>query len=129
MTGGHWIALSRISGGLPALFLLVDAGAKILQLTPYVEGSARLGFGPSTLVPLGLIEGICTLIYLVPRTAVLGAVLLTGFLGGAVAAHLRQGDPVFSLVFPFLMGSMLWGGLWLRSENLRALIPFRTVSR
>lgn len=89
---------------------------------PVVEAFQHLGIPPGLAVPLGIVELVCIAIYVFPRTSVLGAVLLTGYLGGAVASHLRVGDPVFSTVFPVLIGVLLWGGLYLRDPRLRILI-------
>lgn len=115
----------RILSGLPVLFLVFDGTIKLLNVQPVAEASQLLG------LPLGLAPGIgvlllaCLAVYLVPRTAVLGAILLTGYLGGALSLQLRIGAPVFSLVFPVILGVMLWGGLFLRDAQLRTLIPLR----
>ena len=77
-------------------------------------------------LPLGIVLLSCTVLYLVPRTAVLGAILLTGYLGGAVATHVRVGEGLFPVLFPVIMGLLVWGGLWLRDERVRALAPLRT---
>jgi len=117
----------RVLSALPALFLLVDAVAKFLKPAPVVEGTLKLGYAESSIVPLGAVLLVCTLLYLAPRTSVLGAILLTGYLGGAVATHLRVGDPLFThTLFPVYFGVMLWGGLFLRDPRLRALIPLRS---
>ena len=108
---------------LPALFLLVDAVAKLFKPAPVVEGTVKMGFSESVIVPLGIVLLVCTLLYLIPRTAVLGAILLTGYLGGAVATHVHVGDTLFSILFPVLFGCLLWGGLYLRDARLRALLP------
>ncbi|HEY1558747.1 MAG TPA: DoxX family protein [Kofleriaceae bacterium] len=105
---------------LAVLFLLVDALGKILQLAPYVEGTVRVGYSPSVLVPLGIVLAACTILYAVPRTAVLGAVLLTGYLGGATATHVRIGEP---FVMPIVVGVIVWGCLYVRDARLRALLP------
>lgn len=115
-----WIG--RILSGLVVLFLAFDAAIKLLEVPAAVEATAKIGFPPGTLFTLGVIQLICLIVYLVPRTAVLGAVLWTGYLGGAVATHLRTGGPAFSLVFPFLVAALLWGGLWLRDRRTRAVL-------
>jgi DoxX-like family len=116
----------RIVGGLAALFLLVDALAKFAKPQAVIEGTVQLGYQESIIVPLGVILLLCTLLYAVPRTAVLGAVLLTGYLGGAVATHARVGDPLFThTLFPVYFGMLLWAGLWLRDDGLRRLLPLR----
>ena len=109
--------------GLVALFLLVDGGARLAGFAPYVEGLTKFGY-PAGLAPwVGLTLLICTLLYVVPRTTILGAILMTGYLGGAVATQLRVGDPWF--LFPVIMGVMAWGGLWLRDPELQEWIPVR----
>ena len=116
---------SRIMGGLPALFLLVDGTMKLFKPAVVVEASAQLGYPESTLVGIGIALLVSTLLYVVPRTSMLGAILLTGYLGGAVATHVRVGGPAFNIVFPVIFGSLLWGGLWLRDRRIEALIPLR----
>lgn len=114
-----WTA--RILGSLLVLFLLVDAIGKILRLTPYVEGTAKVGYSDGVVAPLGFVLLACTLLYVIPRTAVLGAILLTGYLGGAVATHVRMDQPY---VFPIVFGAIAWGCLYLRDARVRALFPF-----
>jgi hypothetical protein len=116
----------RIMSGLPALFLLIDAVGKLLRPAPVVEGTVQLGYPESVILGLGIVLLICTILYLIPRTAILGAILLTGYLGGAVATHVRVGSPLFShILFPVYVAVLVWGGLFLREERLRALIPLR----
>ncbi|MCI0405524.1 MAG: DoxX family protein [candidate division Zixibacteria bacterium] len=116
----------RIISALPALFLLADSMGKFVQPAAVVEGTVRLGYSASIILPLGILLFACTVLYLIPRTSVLGAILLTGYLGGAVATHARIGDPVFShILFPVYLGVMVWGGLFLRDARLPALIPLR----
>lgn len=119
---------SRVSGralsGVLAALLLADGVAKLFKPGPVLEGTVRLGYSESVIVPLGIVLTLCTLLYLVPRTAVLGAILLTGYLGGAVATHVRAGGGWFEILFPVAMGLLLWFGLWLRDARLRALAPF-----
>jgi hypothetical protein len=111
---------------LPALFLLMDSVGKFIRPAPVVEGTIRLGYSAGVLLPLGAVLLACTVLYLIPRTSVLGAILLTGFLGGAVATHLRVGDPLLThILFPVYVGVLLWGGLYLRDDRVRALIPWR----
>jgi len=111
----------RFVSGFAALFIVVDAIGKLLRLSPYVNGTADLGYPPDLVVTLGIIELACVLVYLVPRTAPLGVVLLTGYLGGAVATHVRHVDPLFTHVLaPVYFAAMLWGGLALRDARLRA---------
>jgi hypothetical protein len=113
--------------GLAIAFLLMDATMNVLALPVVLEASAPLGFAGSDMArSLGTILLICTLFYMAPRTAVLGAILLTGYLGGAVATHVRVGSPLFThTLFGVYLGVMLWGGLYLRDSRLRALLPLR----
>jgi len=114
----------RIITGLTVLFLIFDATVKVLKLPVAVEGTVRLGYPARLVVAIGLVELICLATYLFPRTAVLGAVLLTGYLGGATATQVRLEDPWF--FFPVVIGVLVWGGLFLRDERLHALIPLRS---
>jgi len=122
--GSLWTG--RIMTGLPALFLLIDAVGKLVKPAPVVEGTVQLGYPESVLLGLGIVLLACTILYLIPQTAVLGAILLTGYLGGAVATHVRVGSPLFShILFAVYVAVLIWGGLYLRDERLRALIPLR----
>jgi DoxX-like family len=115
----------RIMSVLPALFLFLDGIMKLVKPVVVVEATVQLGYPESVILGLGIVLLTCTVLYLIPRTAVLGAILLTGYLGGAVATHVRVGNPLFSIIFPIIIGAMLWGGLYLRDEQLRSLIPWR----
>jgi hypothetical protein len=116
----------HIISGLVILFLLFDGAIKLVPLAPVTESLAQLGYSVSLARGLGILTLACTILYAVPRTAVLGAILLTGLLGGAIAAHLRVGSPVFShLLFGAYLGLMVWGGLFLRDDRVRALLPLR----
>jgi hypothetical protein len=113
----------RILTGLSGAFLLVDSGGKLAQLQPVMEGSVSLGYPPSVVFGLGVVLMACTLLYLVPRTAAVGAVLLTGYLGGAIATHVRVGNPLFShTLFPIYVAILIWGGLYLRDARLRTAL-------
>jgi hypothetical protein len=112
----------RIMSALPVLMLLMSAVMKFLKPPPVVEGFAHLGLPESLAIGLGVLELACTVVYVIPRTAVLGAILLTGYLGGAILTHLRVGD---QFIGPILFGVLIWGGLYLRDRRLRALIPLR----
>jgi hypothetical protein len=112
----------RILSALPVLFLLLDGVMKVVKPKFVVEATVQLGYPESVIVALGLVLVACTILYLIPRTAVLGAILLTGYLGGAVATHVRVGGPLFSILMPVILGAMLWGGLYLRDERVRSLI-------
>ena len=118
-----WVG--RIIGALAILFLLFDAVIKVLQLAPAVESFAQLGYPVGLTLGIGVLELACLAVYALPRTAPLGALLLTGYLGGAVATHVRAGSPLFSVVFPLIIGALLWGGLYLRDRRLRAFLPPR----
>jgi hypothetical protein len=114
----------RIVSALPVLFLLFDGTIHIMRIPAVVAGFAQAGFPISTAVPLGIIEIICIILYVIPRTSVLGAILLTGYLGGAVAVNVRQQLPMLGYVLaPVYVAVFLWGGLWLRDDRIRALIP------
>ncbi len=116
-TAKTWTA--RILGSLLVLFLLFDGAGKALQFAPYVEGTVRVGYPASCVVPLGIVLLVCTILYVVPRTAVLGAILLTGYLGGATATHVRMGEP---FLFPVVFGVLLWACLYVRDERVRTLL-------
>jgi len=113
----------RILSGLPAVFLLVDGAMKLFKPPVVVESTLQLGYPESAIIGIGIVLLICTILYLTPRTAVLGAVLLTGYLGGAVATHVRVSGSVFNTVFPVVIACMLWGGLALRNQNIGRLLP------
>jgi hypothetical protein len=113
--------------GLVAAFLTFDTVMKLLQLAPAVQGTTELGYPAGTVVAIGAIELVCLVLYLVPRTSVLGALVLTGYLGGAIATHVRVGSPLPThTLFPIYVALMVWGGLYLRESRLRELLPFRT---
>jgi hypothetical protein len=117
----------RVVSGLVIVFLLFDGAIKLVPWPVVTETMDRMGYGSSETLArsLGLITLVCTVLYAVPPTSILGAILLTGYLGGAVASHVRIGSPLFShVLFGFYLGLMVWGGLWLRDRNLRALMPF-----
>jgi hypothetical protein len=118
-----------IMSALPSLFLLVDGVMKLLKPAIVTETTVQLGYPESVILGLGIVLLACTLLYLIPRSAVLGAILLTGYLGGAVATHVRVSAGLFEILFPVIFGALLWGGLFLRDERLRELIPLRTQLR
>lgn len=121
---GVWAG--RIVSWLPGLFLLLDGVAKLFKPAPVIEGTVKLGYSESVIIPLGIVVIVCTVLYLIPRTAVLGAILLTGYLGGAVATHVRAADGIFPVVFAVTFGALLWLGLYLRDARLRELVPLRS---
>lgn len=113
----------RVLSGLAAAFLGVNAVVGLLALPPAVEGTRALGFDPAVLLPFALIQLACLALYLVPRTAPLGAVLWTGWLGGAIATHVRMGAPMLThTLFPLYVAVPLWLGLWLRDPRVRAAL-------
>ncbi len=115
----------RIISALPALFLLMDGVMKLVKPAPVVEATVRLGYPESVILGLGIVLTVCTILYVIPATSVLGAILLTGYLGGAAATHVRVGGGLFPIVFPIAFGVLIWLGLYLRNERLRELIPLR----
>lgn len=115
----------RVLTTLSVLFLLFDAAGKFMMPIQVVEACRRLGFPVSLSPTLGVLLTLSTLLYAIPRTAVLGAVLLTGYLGGAVAIQMRAGSPTFETVFPVIFGMLIWGGIYLRDGRLRRLFPLR----
>jgi hypothetical protein len=116
----------RILSILAILFLLFDGIMKLIRPLPVTQAMTQLGFPQNLSVPIGIILLICTALYAIPSTSVFGAVLLTGYLGGAVVIQLRVGKPLFSTVFPILFGVLVWAGVYLLEPRLRALIPVRT---
>ena len=112
----------RILSTLPVLMLLFSAVMKFVQPPGFAEGMAKLGIPENLALGFGLLELACVILYIIPRTAVLGAILLTGYLGGAIATHVRIGEPFLPVI---LMGVLIWGGLFLRDPRLRALMPLR----
>lgn len=116
-----WIG--RILSSIPILLMLFAAGTKLLKTASVVEGFAKSGYPENLIVTIGLIELACTVLYAIPRTAVLGAILMTGLLGGAIDANVRLESPAF--ILPLILGIFVWGGLFFRDERLRALLPMR----
>ena len=116
----------RVLSGLAIAFLVFDCIVKLMQSPMAIEPTVQLGYRAEHVFVIGAIELVCLVLYAFPRTAVLGAMLLTGYLGGAVATNLRAGTPAFNIVFPFIIGAMVWGGLLLREKRLLALMPIRT---
>jgi DoxX-like family len=116
----------RIMSALPALFLLVDGAMKLMKPAVVVQATVQLGYPEGVILGLGIVLLASTILYLVPLTSVLGAILVTGYLGGAVATHVRVGDGLFPIFFPVILSVLLWGGLVLRDGRLRTLLPLRT---
>lgn len=113
----------RIASALPVLMLLLSGVMKLVKSAPVVEGFAHLGYAENLALGIGIVEIICTIVYVVPRTSVLGAILLTGYLGGATATHVRVSESFFT---PVILGVLVWGGLFLRDARLRVLLPLRS---
>jgi len=121
----RWIGW--ILSGLAVLFLLFDSVIKLIGHPAVAQSFGELGFPVTLALAIGILELVCLAIYLIPQTSVLGAILLTGYLGGAVASQLRIEAPLFSnVLFPVYVGLLIWGGLYLREDRLHALIPLRT---
>jgi hypothetical protein len=125
-TQGRMKSIGWTLSGLVILFLSMDCVTKLLDLDVVKRATSQIGFPLNLVRPIALIELVCVVLFALPRTAVLGAILLTGLLGGAIASHLRLGDPLFThVLFGVYVGVLAWGGLWLRDGELRSLIPFR----
>jgi hypothetical protein len=119
-----------IISGLPILMLLADGVGKLLKPEPVIQSTLELGYPESTIAGLGVILLICTVLYAIPRFSIIGAVLLTAYLGGAVATHLRVGNPLFShVLFPVYVGIFSWAGLYLRNQPLRNLLTNKQVNQ
>lgn len=117
----------EIVSGIAVLFLLFDSIIKVMVIAPVVESFSQLGYSVSLSRGIGLLELVCLAVYVIPRTSIIGAILLTGYLGGAVATHVRVGSPLFThVLFPIYVAGLLWGGLFLRDDRVRALIAPRS---
>jgi hypothetical protein len=126
VSGSKWrFWAGHIVSGLVGLLLLLDGVMKLFKPAVVVEATVKLGYPESTIVGIGIALTASTVLYLIPSTTVLGAILLTGYLGGAVASHVRAGDDAFTIVFPVIFGALIWGGLWLRDERVRNMVPLR----
>jgi DoxX-like protein len=112
----------RIVSVVPVLMLVFSAFIKLIKPADVLTEFARLGYPESVVIGIGIIELLCTVVYVIPRTSILGAILLTGYLGGATATHVRIGDP---FIYPVIAGVLVWGGLYLRDAAVRTLIPVR----
>ena len=119
-----WVG--RVMSTLSILFLLMDGIMKLVKPAIVVETTRQLGYPESTIVGIGIVLLASTVLYIIPRTAILGAILLTGYLGGAVATHVRVDAGLFPILFPVIIAVLVWGGIYLRDERLRALIPLRS---
>ena len=120
------IWIGRVLSALAVLFLLFDSVVKLLQLPVAMDGTTQLGYPGSVVFGIGLVELVCLVLYVIPQTSVFGAILFTGYLGGAIATHVRIGSPLFThILFPIYVALLIWGGLYARDERLRSLIPIR----
>ena len=123
---GNWArSIGFTLSMLAVLFLVFDSAIKMLQMAPAIEATTQLGYPEHLVLWIGVLEIICLVVYVIPQTSALGAILLTGYLGGAIATQVRAGSPLFSVVFPVIVGLMVWGGLFLNDTRLRDLIPLR----
>jgi hypothetical protein len=125
MTDTRRLWIGRILSALAVIFLAFDSSIKLMRLPVVLEATAQLGFPQGSIVLVGIVLLACTLVYVIPRTRVVGAVLLTGYLGGAVAAQMRVGNPPFETVFPIIVGSVIWAGILVRDHRVRALLASR----
>ena len=116
----------RIFSALVVLFLLIDSVAHLTMPAPVVEAFVRLGYPVALGFGIGILGLFCTVLYAIPRTSIFGAILLTGYLGGATAANVRVSDPVFETLFPIILGAMIWAGIFLRENRLGKLVPLRS---
>ncbi len=122
-SSGRQLLAGRIITGIVVLFLLFDMTVKLMASPQALEASAKLGFNANQVFSIGLIEVVCLIVYLIPRTAPIGAILWTGYLGGAIVTNLRQGSPLFThILFPTYVAAFIWGGLYLRDRRVRALL-------
>lgn len=122
--GALWAG--RIISALPALMMLFGGVMALARPALVAPEFIRMGYPENVILVVGILELACAVVYIIPRVSVLGAILVTGYLGGAVATHVRIGDPLFNVIAPILFGSLVWGGLYLRDERLRALLPLRS---
>ncbi len=120
------IWIGRTLSALAILFLSFDTIVKVLRLPVAIEGTTQLGYPESTVFVIGTIQLVCLVLYVIPQTSVFGAILFTGYLGGAIATHLRIGSPLFThILFPIYVAVLIWGGLYAREPRLRAMVPIR----
>jgi hypothetical protein len=122
--GSLWTG--RVISGLVVLFMLFDCITKILRLPQVVDATVKVGYPASTVLPIGVTLLICVILYIIPRTSILGAILIVGYLGGAVATNVRASQPAFNSAFAITFGVLTWLGLYLREPRLRALVPLKS---
>lgn len=127
-TAPNWMLWAgRVISALSVLFLLFDSVIKLMKIGPVVESFVQLGYPVSIVRGIGILALVCVVVYVIPRTSILGAILLTGYLGGAIATHVRIGSPLFThTLFPIYVGLLIWLGLYLRDDRLRSLVPVRS---
>jgi hypothetical protein len=126
MISNKLVWAGRVLSGLAVLFFLIDGVMKLLKPAVVVEATVRLGYPESDIVGIGVVLLVCTLLYVFPRTSILGAILLTGYMGGAIASQVRVGAGWFNVAFPAMFGVLVWGGLWLRDRGVRTLLSRQT---
>jgi hypothetical protein len=122
-TSKKMLWIGRVMSAIPVLLMLFSAVLKLVKAAAVVQGLPRYGYPESQIVTIGVLELLSCIVYVIPNTAVLGAILMTGYLGGATATNFRVGDP--SYIMTFLLGVFVWGGLFFRDARVRALVPFR----
>ncbi len=115
-----------IISGLVVLFMIFDGATKVMKVPQVIQASAKLGYDAAAVVGIGATLLICTALYVIPRTSIFGAILLTGYLGGAVDANVHSGTALFNISFPIIFGVLVWLGIYLRDQRLRALVPLRS---
>ena len=125
-TSNLLIWVGRIISAIPVLLLIFSSSMKFLKPVQVVDEFTRLGYPEHVIFGLGIVELACAVIYAIPQTAIFGAILVTGYLGGATATHLRVGDPTFNIVMPVILGVLIWAGVFLRDARLRKLLPLRS---
>lgn len=121
------IVAGRIVSAVPILFMIFDGGIKLAKVAPVTEAFVQLGYPVSLAPTIGILALVCTAVYAIPRSSVLGAVLLTGYLGGAIATQVRVGAGLFPIFFPLIIAALVWGGLFLRDERLRDFLSLRSA--
>lgn len=125
--GRGWLWTGRVLSTLAALFFALDGLMKLFKPTPVIAATVGLGFPETEIVGIGITLLICTVLYVIPRTSILGAVLLTGYLGGAIASKVRIHAPLFDISFAIVFAALVWGGLWLRNPRVRTMLPLCTL--
>lgn len=123
--GKGWLWTGRVLSTLAVLFFVLDGVMKLFKPAPVITATVGLGFPENEIVGIGITLLICTVLYAIPRTAILGAVLLTGYIGGAIASKVRIHAPLFDICFAIAFAAFVWGGLWLRNPRLRSILPLQ----